>query len=182
MMSLSEGSGDLILETDRLCLRKLLPCDVQDLYEMDSDPEVHRYIHCPVSHISESEWYVTEIHRQYKETGLGRLAVTLKETGEFLGWAGIKVEQNENDHEQFYDLGFRFLRKNWGKGYATEASKALIDWGFKVKNLDKICAYIFSDNEDSKKVLLKCGLKECNTFLCEGADNLWLEIRREDYL
>ena len=69
------------------------------------------------------------------------MAVELKSNGCFIGWAGIKIEHNVNGHESFVDLGYRFLPEHWDNGYATEASSALLTFGFDILKLDKICAY-----------------------------------------
>ena len=52
---------------------------------------------------------IENIRQQYRTNGIGRMAVILKETGEFTGWAGLKLERNVNGHEQFYDIGYRFI-------------------------------------------------------------------------
>jgi hypothetical protein len=61
--------------------------------------------------------------------------------GVFIGWAGLKKENNVNDDKSFIDLGYRLLSKYWGQGYATEACQGLVAYGFKVLKLEKIYAY-----------------------------------------
>src|SRR5690606_7313539 len=80
-------------------------------------------------------------------------AVINKETGEFLGWCGLKLDGNETD------IGFRFFEKFWNKGYATESAKACLDYGFNDLRLNEIIGRAMKENTASIKVLEKIGLK-----------------------
>lgn len=112
---------------------------------------------------------------------MGRMAVILKETGEFIGWAELKRERNVNGHEVFYDLGYRFLKKYWGKGYATEAAKTFVAYSFNVLNLEKINAYADMPNIASRSVLEKAGLKYIDTFNHDGTEEAWYELNHSEY-
>ncbi|GEM65899.1 hypothetical protein SF1_38810 [Sphingobacterium faecium NBRC 15299] len=73
-----------------------------------------------------------------------------------MGWDGLKYFREPlNNHVNFYEVGYRFKRKHWGKGFATEASVAIPDYGFTSLNGDKIYAITDPKNVNSKKVLLK---------------------------
>ena len=173
---------DFIIETERLYLRELVASDDVGMFELDSDPEVHRFIeNKPIQHIEESQEAIRYIQKQYAENGIGRWAVLLKDSNTFIGWAGIKVEHNVNGKESFYDLGYRFIPKYWGKGYSTEASKALVDYGFNTLKLPTICAYAFTKHTASRNVLKKVGLKEITSFFADGDDNVWYEYDKADY-
>ncbi|MCW4469103.1 GNAT family N-acetyltransferase [Flavobacterium sp. MFBS3-15] len=165
-------------ESERLLFRELLPSDEDSLFEMDSDPDVHRYLgNTPVQSMDEIRSAITMIRQQYLDNGAARMAVILKETGEFLGWAGLKFMEHEiNGHINHFDLGYRFMKRHWGKGYATEAAKAFIDYGFNVMGLSKINAYADAGNINSHSVLEKAGLKYIGTFYDEGSPSVWYEI------
>jgi ribosomal-protein-alanine N-acetyltransferase len=166
------------IETERLLLRELEPSDDAGMFELDSSAEVHRYLgNKPVTDIEQSREYIRNIRQQYIDNGIGRWAVILKETKEFIGWAGIKLERNVNGHSEFYDLGYRFIERHWGKGYATESAKAFIDYGFNDMNLKVINAYTSIENKGSQNTLQKCGLQLMNVFTYEGEPELWYEIR-----
>jgi len=166
------------IETERLLLRELLPSDDLGMYELDSNPEVHRFLgNNPVKSIDESREYIAVVRRQYLENGIGRWAVILKETGEFIGWAGLKLESNVNDHETFYDLGYRLIEKYWGKGYATEASKAFVDFGFNEMKLEVINAYVMAAHQGSRNTLEKAGLKFMEYFEYDGGQECWYELK-----
>ncbi len=165
------------IETERLLLREILPSDDIGLFEMDSDPEVHLFLgNKPANYIYESQRNIQNIRQQYLENGIGRWAVIIKESNEFAGWCGLKLEKNLNGYVQFYDLGYRFKPKFWNSGIATEAAKAFVDFGFNELKLDKICAYTSAGHINSGRVLEKCGLKFVNTFVNNGVEELWFEI------
>lgn len=167
------------IETDRLLLRELLFSDVDGLFELESNPNVHLFVgNKPVTHIDECRAYVEFIHKQYKDFGTGRWAVILKETNEFLGWSGIKFITNEiNNHKDFYEIGYRFIEKHWGKGYATEAGKAFIDYAFNEMKVEALYAYADAGNENSRKILEKLGLRYVNSFEYEGELEVWYELK-----
>lgn len=164
-------------ETERLLLREFVPSDDFALFELDSDPEVHLFLgNNPAKTIYDSRKNITNIRQQYLENGIGRWAVFIKETGEFAGWSGLKVERNINGHLNFYDLGYRYKTKFWKQGIATEAAKEFIKFGFDELNLPKICAYVSAQHSASQHVLEKCGLQYVSTFQYEGGDTMWYEI------
>lgn len=166
------------IETERLILRELVPEDEAGFFAMDSNPEVHRYIgRDPVTNIEQIREAIENIRNQYVENGIGRWAVILKETGEFIGWSGLKVERNVNGHDRFYDLGYRFGQEHWGKGYACESARAFVDLGFNEMKLSVINAYVDVENKGSRNVLEKCGLRSLNTFICDGDPHLWYELK-----
>lgn len=170
-------------ETDRLYFREVVPQDDKGFFALDSNPEVHRYLgNNPVKSIEECRDWIASIRQQYLDYGIGRWAVIEKASGEFVGWAGLKVEKNVNGHERFYDLGYRLRQEFWNKGYATEAAKAFVDFGFNELRLPVINAYVMEAHAASRKVLENAGLRFVEYFEYEGGRECWYEITREDYL
>ncbi|RWX02525.1 GNAT family N-acetyltransferase [Flavobacterium cerinum] len=165
------------IETERLYFRELEPTDDAGMFELDSNPEVHTYLgKNPVKTIDESRAAIAFIREQYHTNGIGRWAALLKDTGEFIGWAGLKLERNVNGHDSHYDLGYRFIQKHWGKGYASEAAAAFVDYGFYVMKLEKINATADPSNAASRKVLERVGLKFIEIFDHEGEEEVWYEM------
>ena len=166
---------NIILETDRLYLREILPGDDERMFEMDSDPEVYKFLgRKPIRDIDQSRKMIENIIQQYKENGIGRWAIIDKETHNFIGWTGFKLEKAElNGYSNYYDLRFRLLRKYWGKGYITEATKAAIEYAFEKLNIKEICSMTLVSNEKSQKVLDKLGLQLVNKFLYQGDEITW---------
>lgn len=144
-----------IAETDRLILRLQTYEDAQSLVEMNSDPEVVRYTgDSSLANTSEARKLLEEIvFPQWEKYKMGRFAVTLKD-GNYLGWCGLKYHPETDE----VDLGYRFMKKYWGMGYATESSRASLDYGFKTLKLERIIAKAMPDNKDSLKVMQKLGM------------------------
>lgn len=166
-----------IIETKRLMLRELNVSDSKHFFDLNSDPEVLKYTGDePFLSISEAELFLKN-YTDYKVNGFGRWAVISKESGEFVGWCGLKLNE-----EEFIDLGFRFYRKEWGKGYATESAKASLEYGFKNLNIDEIIGRASFENGASVKVLEKLGMSFWKNDNCKGIENsVYYKINKRQY-
>ncbi len=155
-------------ETERLILREIVDADLDAMFDLDSDPEVHKYLgNKPVKTKEESQKYIDFIRQQYVKRGIGRWAVVLKETQEFIGWSGLKLNKGEekmNGHNEFYDVGYRFMKKHWGKGYATESGKAAVQYAFDTMKLKTVYGITEMGNQASHFALLKIGLHYVEDF------------------
>ena len=111
----------------------------------------------------------------YQENpGFGVWAAIEKETEEFIGWFMLKKYQYSNDQE----LGYRLMKKYWGRGYATEMSLKIIEYGFSEKNLSKIVAITHPENIASQKVLKKAGMRYIKTIPFKEGDTFYFEVER----
>lgn len=173
----------IFAETERLILRELEYADESDLFEMDSDPEVHLYIeNNPVKSIDEITKVIEMLKRQYLENGIARWAVVDKETSECVGWSGLKYLKGPlNNHNDFYELGYRFKKKHWGKGFATESSIAILDYGFKNLEVGSIYAITDPRNLNSQKVLTKLGFTFQEAFDYDGELTDWFELKKANW-
>ncbi|MEC5158335.1 GNAT family N-acetyltransferase [Chryseobacterium sp. MP_3.2] len=174
-------------ETQRLILREIILEDVDRIFLLDKNPEVMKYIGVkPVKTLEESVETIKNIRKQYTENGIARWAVIEKEANLLIGWSGLKIlRQPINGFVNVYELGYRFLPEYWGKGFATEAARAVLDYGFKELNLNKIYACVTIDNLNSVKILKhKLGFSEVGTFIDEldNATCFWLELEQENFL
>ena len=166
---------NLTLQTNRLILRPLEISDAQAMFDMNKNPEVHKYLwQTPEKNIEESIKVIDYVQEQYKENKIGRFATILKETNEFIGWTGIKFvnDQTENGNTNFYDYGYRLDEKFWNKGYATEASKAWLDYGFNQMKIEKMNAYTHFENGASNHILQKVGFNFIEDYLDKN-EILW---------
>jgi RimJ/RimL family protein N-acetyltransferase len=146
---------NVVIETERLLLRTFTELDATLIYELNLDPEVTQYTHDPVKDtIHAREILEKTILPQYALYNHGRWAVHLKPTLEFLGWCGLKYRSELNE----IDLGYRFKKDYWNKGFATEAAYASIKYGFDKLNLRRIVGRAEIGNIGSWKVLEKCGM------------------------
>lgn len=155
---------NVIIETDRLILRTFTIEDAELVYELNKDPEITIYTGDPLRDIEHArEVLEKSILPQYALYNHGRWAVLLKPSHEFLGWCGLKYRPELN----IIDLGYRFKRSAWGKGYATESANACLDYGFQKLGLERICAHAMPANIASVKVLEKIGMR----FIGEGIED-----------
>jgi len=173
----------LPIETERLILREIMDEDADGLFLLDSDPRVHEFLgKNPLKEKEEVYGRLKYIKDQYKNFGMGRLAMIEKSTGDFMGWTGIKMEPIEtNGYKDYYDLGYRMIPKFWGKGYATESAIASVRYGFEVLGLKKINGAAHYQNIGSNKVLMNSGLKFVEDFIYDGAKHNWYELNFKDW-
>ena len=158
------------IETERLILRDMRLTDIDSMFELDSDPEVHKYLgNKPVKTKEESRRIIEGVLKQYEERGIGRWVAIEKKTGECIGWSGIRLnnEYNMNGFDEYYDVGYRLIKRFWGKGYATESGKAAVDYAFNTLKLSEIYGITEIGNEVSHNALLKIGLHYVEDFYFE---------------
>lgn len=116
--------------TERLILRRMEISDAPALFRMNADPEVLRHVgDRPFEDLAAAEALVHEMHTRYARDEFGRWAVVRRDDDEFVGWCGLRPVEREGA-----DLGFRFLREFWGRGYATESALACVEVAFKLSN------------------------------------------------
>ena len=174
------------IETKNLILREFKDTDIEGVFHLDSNKEVHKYLgNNPIRTKKEAEKIISFFHLQYKERGVGRFATIEKSSGRFIGWSGLKLNKDKkemlNGYSNFIGIGYRFIPEFWGKGYATEASLASIKYGFKELNYDIIYGAADLKNSASNKVLKKIGLQFINEFIFKDTPCYWYELKRENY-
>jgi RimJ/RimL family protein N-acetyltransferase len=146
----------LILTTPRLILRRFTEADASLVYQLNSNPEVVKYVHEPLLQNEEAaRKIIVDIILPQYENNLGRWAIHTKATNEFIGWCGLKFLQESGE----IDLGYRFHPFAWGKGYATEAAQHVLDYGFKMLHLKEIIGRAHVENIGSLNVLQKIGMQ-----------------------
>ncbi len=180
----SAQDGDVIFEPSRLLYRRIESSDAEQIFRMDSNPEVMRYIFIPpASAIEESIEFTRNIRKQYDDNGTGRLAVVEKKSNAFIGWAGIKFHTDTMDGKShFYELGYRFLQEYWGRGYGTEAAQALACFAFTVLDVPSLAGSAHVDHGASNRLLEKAGLRKSHEFDEDGERWTWYEVSKEDWL
>lgn len=161
----------VFLETERLVLRRFTEDDVDELFDLDGDPEVMRFL-TGGGTTTREEIQTDTLPRflQYYErfTDFGFWAAIEKSTGEFLGWFEFHPPEGDNPGE--VELGYRLRRSAWGKGYATEGSRALIQKGFTELGVRRVFARTMAVNIASRRVMEKSGLTLAREFHEEWPD------------
>lgn len=170
--------------TERLILREITEDDLAGMFALDADPEAHRYLgHHVVRDREESRQVIAHLQWQYREYGIGRWAVEEKESGVFVGWAGLKyVTDPVICPAPYYDLGYRLRREFWGQGYGTECARASLHHGFKALPTDVIYAAAHVENLPSRRILTGLGMQPMHTFHFDGALHTAFNITRTKWL
>lgn len=156
---------DAFLETERLVLRRFTPDDVDALFELDSDPAVRRYIEDgePVTREDIADVTIPAFLSYYERfEGFGFWAVIEKGSGRFAGWFHFRPRPDGDSLDP--ELGYRLHPWAWGKGYATEGSRALIDKGFAELGVERVYAETMAINVASRRVMEKSGMRLVRSF------------------
>lgn len=147
----------ILLETARLIIRNICEDDYENLYRLNSDPIVMKYIgDGTADSAQEVKAGLSRILDYYeKHPGLGIWAMQVKSMNEFAGLCMLKYWNGTSEVE----VGYRLLQEYWGKGYATEAAAALVEYGKSNMHLKRIIATASAANIPSIKIIEKLGLK-----------------------
>lgn len=156
------NDSKIILTTPRLILRTWKPSDIALMAAINSDPLVMEYFPA-TQNIVATQASIDYITQHYKNYGYGVYAVEIKDTHEFIGFVGL-------DHPSFeipnfkpiglpiVEILWRLSSSHWGKGYATEAARAVLHYAFTELNLDEIISFAVVANFKSRRVMEKIGL------------------------
>ena len=160
----------IYIETPRLLIREMNEEDDAGLFEMDTDPEVHRYLaRKPLKTMEEIQTMRRYVQQQYTDNGIGRWSILDKQTGDFLGWTGFKLmHEMANGRTGHYDFGYRLKRSAWGQGIATESGRASLDYGLDKLGLKPVFAMTDVNNAVSRHVLEKLGFRFVEIFEYDG--------------
>lgn len=167
------------IETERFILRELEISDAPGMFALDSDSDVHKYLgNNPVTELKQSIAAIEIVRNQYIKNGIGRWAIIDKITNDFLGWTGLKWEEQLRSEFSYYDIGYRIRKEYWGKGIATETAIASLKFGFEKMNLKEISAAADVGNIASNRVLQKIGMKQVETFYIDNDKCNWYTIKQ----
>ena len=158
--------------------------DASDMLRLHSHPEVQKYTGEALITTEEGiRDKIQEKRDDYQQYGYGRWLVLLKPEMQFTGWAGLAYLPEFDE----IDLGYRFLPEFWGAGIATEASKAILKYGFEKLQLERIIAIAEKENTASTRVMEKAGMQfdkyapyepggeDCTWYWCDAA--LWEKMK-----
>lgn len=169
----------MIISTDRLYLRELTIADAIHFLNINNIPDCIEFTgDKPFESLKAARGFLKNYVERYRIHDMGRWAVCLKENNAFLGWCGLKY----HEHNKLVDLGYRFYKKYWGNGYATEAAKACVEYGFTELKLERIVAHVHIDNVASHQVAIKSGLKYKKDIVYDEQPAKFYEINKNEYL
>ena len=155
----------ILLETDRLALRRFTEDDVDHLYDLNRDPDVMWFLNGgePTPREEVRDRIIPFFLSFYERfDGLGFWAAEARATGDFLGWFHFRPRPDAAPGE--VELGYRLRKSAWGKGYATEGSRALIRKGFTEFGVQRVVAETLVVHGASRRVMEKAGLRLVRTY------------------
>lgn len=145
------------LRTDRLLLRQWRSGDRATFAELNTDPSVMEYFPSTMSP-AQSDALADRIEAQLEERGWGLWALEVLDSGEYVGFAGLAVPGFHAHFMPAVEIGWRLARDAWGKGYATEAANAALEFGFDTAGLDTIVSFTTQRNVRSRAVMQRIGM------------------------
>lgn len=146
----------MILETERLYLRKMTKGDFKDLCNILCD-ERTMYAYAHAFTFEEAENWLNKQLARYERDGFGLWAVILKETGAFIGQCGLTLQ--ETPQKTVTEIGYLFRREYWRNGYAIEAAQACKNYAFNVLGVNEVYSIIRDNNLASRRVAEKNGME-----------------------
>jgi ribosomal-protein-alanine N-acetyltransferase len=145
------------LTTERLVLRRWHKSDREAFAHLNADPEVMRHFLRPLSR-EESDAFVDRIEARFEERGYGLWAVERREDGAFLGFTGLAYQTFEALFTPCVEVGWRLAAFAWGHGYASEAAREALRFGFDEAGLDEIVSFTSTGNVASVRVMERIGM------------------------
>lgn len=148
-----------VIETERLILRTWEEDDVYPYFLINQDSKVIEFLPSAMS-MSEVRDFINKVNNKYKKYGYTLFATALKDTGKLIGFIGLNYTDFPASFTLAVEIGWRLGSQYWGKGYATEGAKAVLDFGFNQCNLKEIVSFTAINNIKSIKVMQRLGMLE----------------------
>lgn len=175
-------------ETGRLILRQWQPSDYIPFAQLNADPQVMEYFPCTLS-TSESNAMVDQCAALIADKGWGFWAMELKRSGQFIGFTGLHTPMADLPFAPCVEIGWRLAHEFWGKGYVTEAARAVLKVAFEQLKLNEVVAFTAIQNQKSQAVMKRLAMEYRGEFnhpmLPEGSSlkkHCWYSLWREDWL
>lgn len=167
----------IIAYSNRIYLRETSVDDAEMFYNLNSNPDVIKYTGDDAFESIEATKDFLSKYDHFRKYGMGRWAIVTKKNDQVLGWCGLKYHPKED----FVDLGFRLFQDQWGKGYATEASKLSLDYGFQELGLERVVGRADLRNGASIRVLKKMGMTEIGREKEDDADIVIMSVDKYSF-
>ncbi len=155
--------GSYILSTERLGLRRWIKSDKEPFAELNKDPAVMKYFPRTLTDL-ESYETIKRINLHFEKNNFGLFAVDNLQTGQFIGFTGFIIPKFETFFTPCVEISWRFKKESWGKGFATEAAKVCLQYGFENLKFETIVSYTSALNLKSENVMRKIGMEFITVF------------------
>jgi len=146
------------LSTDRLVLRRWRESDRDPFAAMNADPEVMEYFPAALTH-AESDGMIERVEAHFDERGFGLWALEVAVTGQFIGFTGLSIPRFPARFMPAVEVGWRLARSAWGHGYASEAARRALQFGFEDAGLSEIVSFTATGNVRSQAVMARIGMR-----------------------
>jgi len=147
----------IILKTKRLILRTWEEQDIDPMSAIDQDPAVCEYFPEIGNRIA-TKAMIQRFINHYEKYGFSFYAVELNSNSEFIGFVGLQYPSFEAHFTSAVEIGWRLASKHWGKGYASEAAQAVLNFAFTTLNLEEVVSFTTENNTRSRRVMEKIGM------------------------
>src|ERR1700732_411152 len=149
--------ADMVIETDRLFLRRWQSSDVEPFVSLNADPRVMEFFPATLSR-SETEAMIETIEKRISQHGFGLWAAELRETKDFIGFIGLNVPGYPLPFSPCVEIGWRLAFDYWGKGYAQEGARAALAFGVDRLLLEEMVSFASANNLRSRQVMERIGM------------------------
>jgi ribosomal-protein-alanine N-acetyltransferase len=155
--------GPAIITTNRLKLRHWRDEDTEPFSQLNKDPEVMRFFPC-IQNAEETLAQIGRIKKHFRDYNYGLYAIERIDNGQFIGFTGFTHPNFQSFFTPCVEIGWRLSKENWGRGFATEAAKACLYYGFAELGFKEIYSFTAFVNIPSMNVMQKAGLKMAGEF------------------
>jgi RimJ/RimL family protein N-acetyltransferase len=149
--------SEVYISTTNLILRSWQESDTEPFIQLNNDPQVMEFFPS-ILQPTETLQQIERFQQHFKNFGYGFFAVERKDNHEFIGFTGFSHPKFDCFFTPCVEIGWRYSKENWGQGFATEAAKACIDYGFKYLNLKDIYAFTALQNIRSALLMQRIGM------------------------
>ena len=177
-VELERGEPEVVLETERLVLRRFQPDDLDDLASLYADPQVMRFWPRPMTREETQEW-LNRAPAYYAKHGIGMWATLRKPELRFVGRCGLMRKNIAGISE--YEVGYMIAAAEWGQGLAPEAARAIISFAFERFGPPRVIALIRPENLPSRRVAEKLGLRRVGELLHADLPHDLFAVNREEW-
>src|SRR5271165_6006593 len=147
----------MVIETDRMILRRWQPSDLELFVNLNADPRVMEFFPATLSR-SETEAMTSKIEERMRQQGFGLWAAEVKRTNDFIGFIGLNVPGYSLPFSPCVEIGWRLAFDHWGNGYAQEGARAAMAFGFDIFGLKEIVSFTTVGNLRSRHVMERIGM------------------------
>jgi RimJ/RimL family protein N-acetyltransferase len=147
----------LLIETERLLLRRWREEDREPFYRLNSDPRVMEFMPACLTR-PESDQLFERMSEHFRKHNFGLYAAELREDRTFIGYVGLALPSFEAGFTSCVEIGWRLSADHWGRGLATEGARAVMKYAFEELSLDEIVSFTVPGNMRSRRVMEKIGM------------------------